>query len=96
MAYSLAITLRCRDGDRETFRRVLAATTAPSRAEPGSVAWQSHQSVQDPNVFFVYESYRDESAYRAHLATPAFKRVEDELFPLLEDREVCSYTTIDD
>jgi quinol monooxygenase YgiN len=95
MAYSLTITLRCRDGDQETFRRVLTDTTAPSQAEPGSLAWQSHQSVEDPSLFFIYESYVDENAYRAHLATPAFKRVEDELFPLLADREVRTFVTID-
>jgi quinol monooxygenase YgiN len=95
MAHAFAITLRCRPGAAETFRRVLGEITPECQAEPGSVAWQAHQSLEDGDVFLVYETYVDEAAYGAHLATAAFKRVEDELFPLLADREVRAYASID-
>jgi quinol monooxygenase YgiN len=95
MAQAFAITLRCRAGEAETFRRVLAEITEPSRSEEGNIVFQTHQSPDDENLFFVYESYRDLGAYQAHLATPAFKRVEQELFPLLDDREVVNLSTID-
>jgi quinol monooxygenase YgiN len=95
MAYALAITLTCQDGEAATFRRVLSEITGPSREEDGNIVFETHQSPDDENVFFVYESYLDEGAYDVHLATPMFKRVETELFPRLADRKVVEYQTID-
>jgi quinol monooxygenase YgiN len=95
MPHTLAITLTCRDGAAETFRRTLSEITPPSRDEPGSLAFVTHQSPEDPNMFFVYESYVDEQAYEAHLASPAFKRVEEELFPLVVERDVRTYVPIE-
>jgi autoinducer 2-degrading protein len=95
MAYALAITLRSQDGEAETFRRVLAEITGPSREEEGNLVFETHQSPDDENAFFVYESYTDAAAYDVHLATPMFKRVETELFPLLADRNVQIYDTLD-
>ena len=96
MAYLMAIRLRCRDGAAGTFADVLADITPASRAEPGNVRFEVAQSVDDPNTFVVVESYVDEAAYRAHLQTPGFERVERELFPLLEDREAHTCTTLAD
>jgi quinol monooxygenase YgiN len=95
MAYSLAITLKCQDGEANTFRRVLAEITPPSRAEAGSVAFVTHASLEEDNVFLVYESYVDQGAYEAHLATPAFARVEAELFPLVVERDVRIYESLE-
>jgi|tagenome__1003787_1003787.scaffolds.fasta_scaffold18877776_1 autoinducer 2-degrading protein len=95
MAYTLAITLKCRPGAAETFRRVLGEITSESRDETGNVAFVTHESLEEPDVFLVYESYRDEAAYQAHLATPAFARVEAELFPLVAEREVRAYAPIE-
>lgn len=96
MAYMLAITLRSQDGSADTFCRVLADITPQSRAEPGNVRFEVARSVQDANTFLVVESYVDEAAYQAHLETPAFRRVERELFPLLEDRDAQTYATLVD
>ena len=95
MAYSLAITIRCQDGAADTFRRVLAEITPPSRAEAGSLAFVTHESLEEDNVFLVYESYVDQQAYDTHLASPAFKRVEAELFPLVVERDVRAYAPIE-
>jgi quinol monooxygenase YgiN len=94
MAHAFAITLRCRPGAADTFIRVLGEITAECQAEVGSIVWQAHQSLEDGDVFLVYETYVDEAAYAEHLATPAFQRVERELFPLLADREVRAYAAI--
>lgn len=94
MAYMLAITLQSRPGSADTFRSVLADITPPSRAEAGNIRFEVARSVDDENTFFVLESYIDEAAYQAHLQTAAFARVEQELFPLLEDRDVRTYATL--
>ena len=96
MAYLLVIRLRCRDGAAGTFASVLADITPGSRAEPGNLRFEVAQSVDDPNAFVVVESYLDEAAYEAHLRTPGFERVKQELFPLLEDREQQACMTLVD
>ncbi len=95
MAYTLAITLKCQDGAAETFRRVLAEIAPDSRAEEGNIAFVTHESLEEDNVFLVYESYVDERAYEAHLATPGYQRVAAELFPLVVERDVRAYAPLD-
>lgn len=41
------------------------------RAEEGNVVFDATRLVDDPDRFFVYEVYRDDAAFRAHLAAPA-------------------------
>jgi quinol monooxygenase YgiN len=38
------------------------------RAEPGNLVFNPHTLVDDPRRWFVYEEYRDEAAFREHLA----------------------------
>ena len=41
------------------------------RAEEGNVVFDATRLVDDPDRFFVYEVYRDEAAFRSHIAAPA-------------------------
>lgn len=41
------------------------------RAEEGNLVFDACQLVDDPDRFFVYEVYRDEAAFQAHLAASA-------------------------
>lgn len=41
------------------------------RAEEGNVVFDATRLVDDPDRFFVYEVYRDEEAFQAHIAAPA-------------------------
>ena len=86
-----AIALKCQDGAADTLRTVLSEITADSRAEEGSLAFETYKSLEEQNVFLVHESYVDEEAYNAHLGTPAFPRVERELLPLDAERDVRTY-----
>jgi quinol monooxygenase YgiN len=42
--------------------------TARVRAEPGNLAFAPHTLKDDPRRWFVYEEYRDEDAFREHIA----------------------------
>ena len=47
-----------------------------------------NRSLEDPNVFLLYEEYTDEDAYPAHAASEHFARLAlGEGIPLLESRE---------
>jgi quinol monooxygenase YgiN len=95
MAYVVAATYRCKEGEEERLREILEVMGPPSRAEPGCLLYQAHRSPEDPRVFFLYEQYVDESGYEAHQATEHFERhIKGEAIPRLESRERAFYETI--
>ncbi len=51
-------TLRARPESREDLHRILAATVAPTRAEPGCINYDSHVDAADPCVFVFDENWR--------------------------------------
>jgi quinol monooxygenase YgiN len=46
-----------------------------SRQEPGVVRFDIARSKERPNVFVLWEEYRDEAAFKAHLETEHFGRL---------------------
>lgn len=46
---------------------LLAGLAAHVRAEPGNLRFEPHLERDRPRHWFVYEAYRDEVAFRAHL-----------------------------
>jgi quinol monooxygenase YgiN len=72
------------------LRRLIPAT----RAEPGNIVYQCHRDPSDPRIFFLYEVYEDEDAFKAHGASAHFQEhaVRDGI-PRLESRERQSYVT---
>lgn len=58
-----------------------------SLREPGVVSFRVARSNEKPNVFLLWEEYRDEAALEAHAATAHFKRlVIDEIRKLAKER----------
>jgi quinol monooxygenase YgiN len=97
MTLVVSATLRAKAGKEQRLREVLAEISAPSRAEPGNRFYQAHQSVDDPQRFFVYEQYADEASYRAHQESEHYTRlIKGEAAPeLIADREIDLFETID-
>jgi quinol monooxygenase YgiN len=96
MAYVVAATYHCKEGEEETIRRILETMGPLSRAEPGCLFYQAHRSPDDPRVFFLYEQYVDQAGYEAHMATEHFERhIKGEAIPRLESRERAFYETLD-
>jgi quinol monooxygenase YgiN len=98
VAYVVSAKWRAREGKADRLLEVIREMTPPSRAEEGNVFYQAQRSVDDPNLFYLYEQYADEAAYEAHMDSEHFTRlVKGEAIPeLLEDRERAFYETIDD
>ena len=96
MAYVVAAIWKAKEGQADTVLRVIEKMTPLSRKEPGCLFYQAQRSLDDPNVFFLYEQYRDAARYEAHMATPHFEQyVRGEAIPNLESRERAFYETID-
>lgn len=57
-------------GRRAEVAALLATLTDRVRAEPGNVRFDAFCRADDPDAFFVYEVYRDASAFATHLGAP--------------------------
>ena len=96
MAYVVAATYRCKEGEGDRIRELLELMGPPSRAEPDCLFYQAHRSPDDPRVFFLYEQYENEAGYEAHQATEHFERyIKGDAIPRLETRERAFYETMD-
>jgi quinol monooxygenase YgiN len=96
MAYVVAAKWTAKAGEEARVLRGLEQLVEPSRAEPGCLMYVPHRDVGDPRVFFLYEQYTDEAAYRAHGDSEHFQRYGfGECIPLLESRERAFYETLD-
>lgn len=96
MAYVVAATYTCKPGEADAVRTELEAMAPLARQEPACILYQAHRSPDDPAVFFLYEQYRDEAGYQAHLRTEHFERhIKGGAIPRLEKRERAFYVTLD-
>lgn len=97
MAYVIAATYTVREGEADEVLALLEQMTPLTRAEPGCEAYVPHRSVEDPNVFFLYERYRDGDAYAAHASSEHFERlIKGQAWPRLERREVVRAAPLED
>ena len=71
MAYVVAAKWIARPEQVDEVARCVAAMVPLSRAEPGMLMYQPHRDPEDPTVFYLYEQYVDEDAYKAHVESPA-------------------------
>jgi quinol monooxygenase YgiN len=83
-------------GEEENIVAILATMTPLTRAEPGCRLYLAHRSLEDPRVFFLYEQYDDEAAFKAHADADYFKQhVLGDAVPRLEARERAFYEILD-
>jgi quinol monooxygenase YgiN len=86
--YVVIARWRARAGEEDAVARAFAEIVPASRAEPGILSYQVHRDPEDPAVFTIYERYRDEAAYQAHLDSEHMQRLGfGDAIPRLESRE---------
>lgn len=95
MAYVVTAKWTAKEGSQDQVREAILKLIEPSRAEPGNLYYQPNQDPDDPRVFFFYEQYADEDAYKAHGTSEHFtEHGHDTAIPLLEGRERKFYETL--
>lgn len=62
-----------KSGMEETVRQAIEAVIAPTRAEPGCINYDLHQSSEDPSIFMLYENWNSKKDLDDHLAMPYLK-----------------------
>lgn len=87
MSYAVFATYTVRAGEEEAVIEALEAMTPLTRGEQGCLVYVAHRSAEDPTVFFLYEQYVDEDAFKAHVASEHFERhIKGVVWPRLDDR----------
>lgn len=76
-------------GKADVVEAALARMAEAVRAdEPACLIYNANVSVDDPNMYCLYEVYEDEAALAAHRETPHFREIiEGVIVPVLERRE---------
>jgi quinol monooxygenase YgiN len=64
---------RAKPGKEEAIRQAIEAVIAPTRAEPGCINYDLHQSTEDPSVLMLYENWNSKKDLDEHLAMPYLK-----------------------
>ena len=67
----------------ETLKKIWLGTLEATRAAPGVVAYEVHQSTEDPTKFMAFEIYESPEAFQAHLASPRTQDLLNRVAPLL-------------
>ena len=67
----LHATFTAQPGTGDRVAALLRDFAEVVRAEEGNVVFDATRLVDDPDRFFVYEVYRDDAAFRAHIDAPA-------------------------
>lgn len=72
MAFVVTAKWTAKPGEEDAVARAVQALLEPSRAESGMLLYQPHRDPGEPTVFFFYEQYVDEDAYKAHGSSEHF------------------------
>ena len=57
-------------GFEEEVADMIAGLARDVRTEPGSIVFEPHREAENPRAFVVFEKYRDEEAFQAHMSMP--------------------------
>jgi quinol monooxygenase YgiN len=84
MTWALSAEFTAIRGAEQRVAELVHEFTDRVRAEPGNVAFNPHTLRDEPRRWFVYEVYRDEAAFREHLAAEYGATFNAALAPLVE------------
>src|SRR4029450_9208796 len=94
-AVTYVVRMIAKQGQAEAVQELLL--TNPRRieqGEPGNLAFGVHRSTDNPNEFWLYETWVDEAAVQAHESGDAFKQYKETLRPLVEPESVIFGNTV--
>ena len=70
----LNVHIEAAAGQEDKLAEQLRALVAPTRSEPGCLAYELHRDTQNPAKFMFYERFRSQAALDEHLASTYFKK----------------------
>jgi quinol monooxygenase YgiN len=94
-AVTYIVRMVAKEGEADRVLELLLSN--PRRieeGESGNLAFAVHRSTENPNEFWLYETWEDEAAVEAHESGDAFTRYKEELRPLVDPDSVISGSTV--
>ena len=82
------VRMVAREGKAEEVRENLLTNPAIAGEEPGRVVFALHRSVDDPNEFWIYETWESEELVGAHESSATFVEYRERLRPLVDGDSV--------
>ncbi|SED63753.1 putative quinol monooxygenase [Ruania alba] len=79
----LTATFTARPGEADRVADLIREYGEFVRTEPGNVVFDVSRLREVPEKFFVYEIYRDEAVFQAHLDTEEGRVFNEDLTPLI-------------
>ncbi len=83
---ALHATFTALPGKADDVATLLAKYAELVREEPGNLLFEAHQHSDEPERFFVYETYLDETAFHEHLGHTAGHEFNTRLSPLIMEQ----------
>ena len=72
--YCVIARHRAKPGKADAYERRMLADLEKTRAEPGALEFHIHRDRSDPDLFVIYEVWRDVQALREHFEKPYVKQ----------------------
>lgn len=89
MAVTYFVRMVAEDGQADRVLELLLSNPQRIEAgEPGNVVFAVHRGIDDPNEFWLYETWQDEQAVERHESGAAFLKYKEELRPLVKGDSV--------
>lgn len=90
---SIIAVLKARPGKTQSLRDALKALLLPTRQEPGNLDYTLFQLRDEPETFYMRESWRDEASLEEHIALPHFQAFIGQMESLLAEPLRLDYLT---
>ncbi|MET7679779.1 antibiotic biosynthesis monooxygenase family protein [Streptomyces sp. NPDC005423] len=91
MKRTLLAEFTAAEGAQDEVARLIGDYALKVREEEGNIAFDVYTRADNPRAFWIFEVYRDEDAFQAHLDAPYGGPFNASLVPLIE--EVASVLT---
>ncbi|MDQ0604569.1 quinol monooxygenase YgiN [Streptomyces canus] len=85
MNKTLLAEFTAREGAQDEVSRLLLEYAKKVREEEGNIAFDVYTKAAAPRAFWIFEVYRDEDAFQAHLKAPYGGPFNAALVPLIEE-----------
>ena len=86
---------RAKPGQEARLLQELQRLPGPTRAEPGCITYDLHQSQSDPSLFVFYENWATQAALDAHFKTPHLETLLNLVPDLVEGQpEITKWTVV--
>ena len=81
--FSVLIDITLIPGKEEAFEKAFGSVIAAVRKEPGNIEFQLSQHPEEPNVYFLYERWKNIEVLKEHMSTPHMRKFWPDYFQMI-------------